>query len=173
MADEHKKTRLKSRLRREITNYLFIFAYLAVFFVAFEWYKRLILAQYDITYLHYGIMITKALVLAKIVMLGDAIGLGRKLEEKPLIYPTFYKTFIFSIWVALFTVLEHVVFGLFHDVSPSRSIDEFFKQGIDGLVANWIVVFTVFIPFFGFRELSRVLGEEKIVQLYIGSRNHK
>ena len=53
----------------------------------------------------------EALILAKVVMIGDVLRLGRRLEHKPLIYSTLLKTVVFTIFVAAFTLLEHVIQG--------------------------------------------------------------
>ena len=69
----------KSKAIHEMTEYYIIFMYLAVFFGLFTWYRRLILAEYQISYLHYGVGVIKALVLAKVIMIGRALRLGRQL----------------------------------------------------------------------------------------------
>ena len=50
-------------------------------------------------------------VLAKVIMVGDILRLGRGLEQKPLIVPTLHRTVVFSVWVGLFSVLEATVPG--------------------------------------------------------------
>jgi len=44
---------------------------------------------------NYGFAVIEALVLAKVIMIGEVARLGRGLERKPLIYPTLYKTVVF------------------------------------------------------------------------------
>jgi hypothetical protein len=39
------------------------------------------------------------LVLAKIIMIGHVLGLGWKLEEKPLIFPTVSNASAFGLWI--------------------------------------------------------------------------
>jgi hypothetical protein len=56
--------------------------------VACTWYRRLTLAEYRISYAHYGISLIAALVLAKIVMIGNIFGPGRKREDRPSAFPT-------------------------------------------------------------------------------------
>jgi hypothetical protein len=104
----------KQRIAREFIRYWINVAYLAVFFGAFAWYRRFVLAEYGITYLHYGSAIIEALILAKVVLVGDALGLSRGLKNKPLIYPTLHKTVVFSVFVGIFAIVEHVVEGLVH-----------------------------------------------------------
>ena len=53
--------------------------------------------------------------------------------------------------------------------SPEVSFD-FFGKGPHELLANSLVVFVAFIPFFGVKELGRVLGKEKIQELFFQQR---
>jgi len=39
--------------------------------------------------------VLEALVLAKVILIGDVLRLGRRFEDKPLIVPTLYKTVVF------------------------------------------------------------------------------
>jgi hypothetical protein len=158
----------KHKLADEIREYLLNFLYLAVFFGAFTWYRRLVLAEYHITYLHYGIAIIQSLVLAKVVMIGELVYLGRRFEDKPLIIPTLHKTVVFTIWVAVFAILEHTIDGLMHDNGLKQSFSRAFTAGKDELTARCLVVFLAFIPFFALKEVRRVLGEKKMRTLFMG-----
>ena len=82
---------------------------MAIFFGAFANYRRLLLAHYGISYEDYGIAVIKALVLAKVVLVAETLRLGRGYEEKPLIVPTLYKTFLFTVCVAVFDIAEGLV----------------------------------------------------------------
>jgi hypothetical protein len=102
----------------------------------------------------------------KVIMLGDILRLGRRLEKKPLIFHTLYKTVVFGAWVAFFGVLEHTVSGLLHGMGLMGGWDELMSKGRDELLARCLVTFFAFIPFFAFKELGRVLGEHKIRELF-------
>src|SRR6185503_15254340 len=108
------KTGRKQRIAQEMFEYWINFVYLAIFLAVFTWYRRLILAEYRITYLHYGTAVIEALIMAKVILLGDALRLGRNCEDKPLIVPALYKAVVFSSFVGLFAVLEHTISGLLH-----------------------------------------------------------
>src|SRR5690348_7543131 len=96
-------------LVHEMFEYLFNFAFLAVFLVAFAWYRRLILAAYHIQYLDYWAPLIEAAVLAKVIMIGDALRIGRSFQNKPLAVTTIYRTVVFVVLVVLFSFLEHIV----------------------------------------------------------------
>jgi hypothetical protein len=89
---DKKKKSLKEKIFHEMSEYWIIVGYLTLVFAAFTWYRRLVLAAHDITYTNYWVPVIEALILAKVVMIGDVLRLGRRLEQKPLIYPTLLNT---------------------------------------------------------------------------------
>jgi hypothetical protein len=164
---------LKEKFLHEMAEYWINVLYLCLMFGAFAWYRRLVLAAYHITYTHYFIAVIKALILAKVILIGDALRLGRGLEHKPLIYSTLFKTFLFTLFVGVFTILEDTTRGLVKGKGLAEALTEFFGKGTDELLANSLVVFASFIPFFALRELDRVLGEGKIWALFFKRRAHQ
>jgi len=166
-----KKTGWKQKLVHEMVEYWINFVYLALFFGVFIFYRRLIMAEYQISYQHYGIVVIKALVLAKVIMIGDVLRLGRRLEDKPLIFVTLYKTVVFTLWVLLFNVLEDAIKGLLHGIGLAGGFNELISKGTDELLAGCLVVFSAFIPFFAFKELGRLLGEGKISELFLRGKS--
>ncbi len=160
----------EEKIRRETVKYCINVIYLACFFGLFTWYRRLILAEYQISYVHYGFSLVEALILAKVVMLGDVVGLGRRLMDKPLIFRTLYGAVVFTLWVAVFVVFEHTVTGALRGKGLTAGLAEIVSVGKYELLARCLVTFFAFIPFFAFRELGRVLGEGKIGRLFFRKR---
>jgi hypothetical protein len=160
---DKKKGNWKKKIFHEVAEYWINVVYLTLMFAAFTQYRRFILAAYDITYTNYWVAVIKALILAKVIMIGDVLRLGLGLEQKPLIYPTLYKTVVFTLFVGVFTVVEHAIKGLWKGQGLAGGLADFLGHE---LVANCLVVFVAFIPFFGVKELGRVLGQEKIKALF-------
>ena len=67
----------KKKVVHELIEYWINFGYLAFFLVAFTWYRRLILAEYQVQYTNYWFPLIEAAVLAKVIMVGDLLRLGR------------------------------------------------------------------------------------------------
>ncbi len=168
---DKKKKSLKEKLFHEMVEYWINFCYLALVFAAFTQYRRFVLAAHDITYTNYGFAVIEALILAKVVMIGDALRLGRNLDQRPLIYSTLFRTVVFSLFVIGFSIIEHVVKGLWHGKGVAGGLDDFFGKGPHELLANSLVVFVAFFPFFAVKELERVLGVEKIRALFFRRRD--
>jgi len=167
---DKKKGSLKEKVVHEVVEYWINVGYLTLVFAAFTQYRRFLLAAHDITYTNYGFAVIEALVLAKVIMIGEAVRLGRGLEQKSLIYPTLYKTLVFTLFVGVFTIIENVIKVLWRGEGLTGGFVDFFGKGAYELLANSLVVFVAFIPFFGVKELGRVLGQDKIRALFFRSR---
>lgn len=156
----------KQKVVHEVVEYCLNFVYLAFFLVAFTWYRRLILAEYAIPYANYFVPLVEAAVLAKVIMLGDMMRLGRGLERTPLLIPTLYRTVVFSALVGVFSVLEHTVRGLLQGKGLTEGLAELASKGWYEVLAQCVVIFGAFVPFFAFKELEGVVGQDKLRQLF-------
>lgn len=167
MADtEHPVANLKEKARHEMIEYAINIAYLTLVFAAFTVHKRLVLATYDITYTNYWVALIEAVILGKVIMIGAIFRLGRGLEDRPLIFATVYKTVVFCVLCALFTVAENTVVGLWKGGGPGAGLQALAGKGYHELLANTLVVFVSLLPFFGFKELGRVFGHEKVREVF-------
>lgn len=156
----------KKKVVHELVEYWINFGYLAFFLVAFMWYRRLILAEYQVQYTNYWFPLIEAAVLAKVIMIGDLLRLGRRMENKPLIVSAVFRAVMFSVWVAIFNVLEETVRGLLHGQGITGGFEDILNRGWYELLSRCVVIFAAFIPFFSFKELERVLGQEKLRSLF-------
>ncbi len=171
MDDPKLKESWKQKAKREFVRYWINVFYLSVFFGLFAWYRRLILAHYEIEYLRYGVAIIEALILAKVVLVGDMLGLGRKLfRDKPLIFPTLCKAILFSVFVGLFSMAEETISGLLKGKGWSGWFIEIREQGMYEFLARCLMVLVAFIPYFAFKEISSLLGEGKLGKLFFRNK---
>ncbi|MBP1774600.1 MAG: conserved rane protein of unknown function [candidate division NC10 bacterium] len=151
---------------QEVIEYWINFAYLAFFLVAFTWYRRLILAAYHVQYTNYWFPLIEAAVLAKIIMIGDLLRLGRLKDQRPLIVVALYRTVVFTIWVGAFSLLEDTVRSLFHGRGVLGGVEAIAHRDWHEVLAGCVVAFVAFVPFFAFKEMGRLLGEEKFRTLF-------
>jgi len=164
--NETKSRKWEKIFVHEMFEYFFNFAFLAFFLVAFAWYRRLLLASYHIQYFGYWAPLIEAAVLAKVIMIGDILHIGGAFRNKPLAVTTIYRTIVFSVFVVLFSVLEHVVGALLHGKKVSEGIAELTATGWQGLLAWYVLIIVAFLPFFTVKEIERVFGEQKIRRIF-------
>jgi hypothetical protein len=167
MTKEHSKhAELKQKAKHELQDYVGISLYLAFFFCALATYSMLLLGKFHISYFTFGAALINALVVAKIIMIGEYARLGKRVEAKPLLISAVYKAFVFAVLVLAFHFLEETIRHLVHgppvEVAPHDvRVNEFLGCGL--------VVFCTFVPLFAFRELRRVLGEDTFRSLFFRS----
>jgi hypothetical protein len=111
-----------------------------------------------------------ALIVGKVVLIADNFSFVNKFPEKPLIYNTVWKTIIYIVAALAVRYLERliefakqyggIVVGNRHFWNE-MSWDKFL------LIQMWLSV--LFLIFCALRELIRVIGGEKVIQIFFGS----
>jgi hypothetical protein len=168
------KATLKQKARREFREFLIISFYLWVVLAAMLLYKGIVLsaehAASHITVWEKGFALLNALALGKVVLIARAFHLGEGYDDAPLLYPTLLKSGLFSVVLACFKILEEAAVGYFHHKTFQQSIGDLGGGTLQGILGLTLVLFVVLIPFFGYTELQRVLGEGKLQSFFFKSR---
>jgi hypothetical protein len=76
-----------------------------------------------------------------------------------LLYPILYKSFLFAIIFIVFNLVERVAIGLWNGRSIAESLPVIGDGSPLGIVIVGLIITTALVPFFAFRELSRVMGK--------------
>jgi len=171
MENQKVKTNWQRKLKNEFMEYWLNVAYMAVFFSVFILYRRMILEQYNIYLNDYFLGVVKALVFAKVIMIGAFLRIDKRFDSKPLVIPVLYKSLLFTILIALFDITEKIISGFIHTKSAAGAIEELLLSCNNIWYAGVMVVFFCFIPFFAFKEVSRVIGQDKIQNLFLKNRD--
>jgi hypothetical protein len=166
------KPTLKERAVEEFKRLLVIFLYLWLVFGLLSIHKSLVLSQHHLDTEEHAFAIINAFVFAKVLLVGEHFNLGTRFNQKPLIYPILYKCFVFSVVLIGFHVIESVGVGLWHGRTIVESLPPFLGWNPRGLLAVSVMCFVLLLPFFGFREIVRVIGRAKMRSLLFQSRKH-
>jgi hypothetical protein len=161
---------LKEKAIEELRMFWVIAIYLAVMFSAFTWYRRFILSESGISYFHYWSAVIQALILAKVILIGEAFGIGKRYEGSTLILSVLFKALIFGAFIAVFSLLEHLIEGLVHRESWDEIAYSLVSAGRGEILARTIMMIVTLIPFFAFWETDRVLGDHKLFDLFFRKR---
>ncbi len=148
----------KQKAKHEVVDFLVIALYLSFFFCSLVTYTMVTLRTHGITYFNYAFALINALIIAKIILLGELAHVGDRLDGRPLYQCVLYKAFVFDLLVFTFHFVEEFVKRLIHG-APFGTV----WHNIDypEMLSRMIVIFCAFLPLFAFRELRRVLGEER------------
>ena len=161
---------VKKKVREGIESYLIITAYLWVALGSFTIYRRLVLAETGISYLHYGIALVEAMIIAKVVLIGRVFGYGRRFEDAPLTWPVLYKAVMFALLVLGFAVVEHIVSAWYHAKGIQGVFESVAAVKLSEVGARVLLLTVTLVPFFAFWEVARVLGPDRMRALFTTRR---
>jgi hypothetical protein len=161
---------LKERALEEFKAYWVITVYLWLFLGSFTVYRRLILAETGVPYLHYGIALVEAMVIAKVVLIGRIFGFSQRFDHLPLIVPVIYKSLLFALLVMLFGLLEKTLDGLIHHEGLAGGLNRIAGVGPYEIGARTVMLTVAFVPFFAFSEIGRVLRSSELGALFFAQR---
>jgi len=163
----------KQSLLHEARGYLFIFLYLYACIATLTAYKFLTLREYGINFAPFGFAFAKALILTKFIQVGHMLGVGKRFDQKPLIYPTLYKAFIFFILLFVLSLAEEVIVGTWHGKTFTESALRVGGGTLPGVLAFSVVGFVFLLPYIALRQLNDVLGERRLFDLFFKSNAAK
>jgi hypothetical protein len=165
------KATIAKRVTDELKEFAVVALYLYVCFTAILYLKASILKAHNIEFAPFGFAAVKALICAKFVSLGHIFHVGERFKSLPLIWPTLYKSGAFLVFLIILNALEEIVVGLIHHRAVTESLAEFGGGTLDQLIATSIVGLLILIPFFAFRTLGELVGEQNLVRIFLYPRH--
>ena len=164
---------VRGRVIHELRELTIITGYLFVCFAAVLQLKASVLHAHEALLAPLGFAAVKAVICAKFMVLGSAFHIGGRVTRPPLIWPTLYRAFAFLILLIVLNVLEEAVVGLIHGRATRDTLTELAGGSWDQVIATSFVMFLILIPYFAFRALGDVIGEDTLVRLYFGPHEHR
>lgn len=152
---------------REIKQLLVIVLYLWVIFGIYVLCQTVIFAKEHVPFLSHGFALINALVLSKVLLVAEDMNFANRFSRGPLIYPVLFKAFAFALLLVAAHVGESALVGLWHGESFSKSIPPVGGGTLKGFICVVALMFVALIPFFAFREVGRVIGPERLWNLFI------
>ena len=165
------KRSLKERASEEFRRFLVIFLYLWVVFGLLSIHKSIVLSQHHLDTEEHAFAIINAFVFAKVLLVGEELKLGTRFGHRPLIYPILYKCLVFTVVLIFFHIVESVAVGVWHGQTIAESLPPFLGWNPKGLLAVGVMCFVLLLPFFGFREVARVIGRRELRALLLEPRD--
>jgi len=155
---------------QQLKEFLVIALYLWAVFGLLILFKSVVLAEQHIPFVYHGFAFFNALALAKVMLTARDLHLGDLFHEAPLIYPTLLKSALFAVVLACFKILEEAAVGLYRGKSFQQSISDLGGGTLNGILVLTLLLFAMLIPFVGYGELRRILGEGKLERLFFYPR---
>jgi hypothetical protein len=166
-AESGGKKSLKERAVRELERYAIITVYLWLLIALLSLHKQAV-QGHGISLWLQGFAIVNALVLGKVILIGQALEVGKGLERRALVWVVLGKSLVFVILLVAFHVAEEAIRTWFES-KPLSDAFAGFGGTLAGLLTYAGIFFIALIPFFAFQEASRILGSDALWGLYFRS----
>jgi hypothetical protein len=117
--------------------------------------KTAILHTEDIAFTPWGIAVVKAVMLAKFMLLGNAMKLGERATARPLIWPTLEKAFALLVLLTIVTATRRRPVPPLVDRCLARTL---WISGpwLQETIAGFIIMLLMLIPYSAFMVLNQV-----------------
>lgn len=161
-AAESRRKQIMKFARHEFIAYIGIAAYLIVWFSALMFYKSTVLKGAGVDLAPFGIAaVIKSLILAKFILLLETVRLGeRRGKSAVLIVQIALRALIFTVALAIMTIIEEIVVGYFHGHGAKESLGGMMAATSPSQVlATAILMFLVLVPYLAFRRIALEVGE--------------
>ena len=153
----------KERVLQEVKNLAAVLVYLWVFLTMFELHEGIVLSRHNIPYNYAeGLVfaLVNAWILAKFVVIGEGLGIGRRWHSKPLWQSILVKSAVFGIILMGCHLAEKALSRMWRAKSFAAGVPVWSVNAVtDGLTLT-LIIFIVLIPFFTAREFRRILGKD-------------
>jgi len=159
------KPKLKERAVHQLKEFLAMFIYLWVLLTLLVINQSIVVAQE--AYQAHFFAFVNALILAKVLLIGEDLHFGNRFRDKPLLYSIFYKCFVFTIFFIGVHILERVIVGVWSGRTIAQSFPDIGGGSLKRILSMGANLFVALIPFFAFREISRVIGSRELWSLLL------
>jgi hypothetical protein len=166
-ANAHSKPPLSYRLKEELFKYALVSGYLFISFSMLLLFKATTAdGQQDV--LPFGIALVKSLVLAKFLLIGDALKAGGRAGARPLLPRVAWKSLAFLGVLLVFTAIEELVVGYFHHKRAADVVHEVLSRSWLENLAPVLVMLLILVPLVCISEIYKDLGAEQFRKLWLG-----
>jgi hypothetical protein len=171
--EESKPHGLVAKFKHEFQEMLLISAFFGLFFFSFATYKMYLLHQFRSAQFVYVTALLNTLVLAKVILLGGFVRMGKRMEHKPLLIGSLYKAAFFALLIAAFHWTEEFVKDVFRQGSFVDALHETLQATSWPLLGLAVISFCLLIPFFALWEIRRIMGDKQFTALFVGKTRPK
>lgn len=153
----------KQIIVHEVEEIAEVFVILLLFSMLLMTYRMMVLDAFHSKLFLYTMAFVNAAIVAKVIVIGEHVRVGKGAEDKPLICLVLYKALLFGLLLTAFELVEGAVKESIHGHDPFTEL-----MGVHGLefMTRSVVFFLLFVLFFAFREALRVSGNRKAFDLF-------
>jgi hypothetical protein len=160
MSGGSRSAQIKAKVKHEFQTYLWLSAYLYVVFAAIIIYKDALMTDAGIGFAPWGIAIVKALVLAKFLMVAEALIVRENKRPRPFPTAVAHRAILLALTLIVMTLLEEWIVGMFHGRPLAATLNEIFGTRWREFLASCLLVTMALVPYVGLRRVQESLDDD-------------
>ena len=164
MSDGHGR---REKLQHELREYALVSAYLFVCFSAVLFYGAAVRGGPGPGLDVLGLAAGKALILGKFTLIGEAAGIGTRLQSGTLAGHILRKLLLLFLLLMVLTVVEELIVGWIHGRPWTATLVRFESRSLTELIASCLLLLLVLAPYVLWTEVSRALGPGVLRRLLV------
>ena len=161
---------IKQKVKHEFQEWMVMFVYLWVMFGLFALHQSIIMAEQHLHVRLQGFAIVNALILSKVMLVAEEMHLAQGGQHSRPIMTILTKSLAFALLFIVFHIVESIIVGVVSGKTIAASFPELAGGHLQGIVSLGIIMSVSLVPFFAFREVSRELGEGRLLRLLMERR---
>jgi hypothetical protein len=169
MAPEAPPLTHRQRLVHEVQAYAAIALYLFICLGALLLYKSAVMEAHGLGHVPFGLAAVKALILAKFILIAQGLRLGERHHGRAPIVNVLYKSLVFLAMLIVLSLVEEMLAGAIHGRTLAQSLAGIADGNWLELLAASLLMWLILLPYFGYAEVSRALGEGGLRRLLLGT----
>jgi hypothetical protein len=91
-------------------------------------------------------------------------------KSRPLAWPTLYQSSLTLVLLIVLTTLEEILVGALHHRTIKESLTHVAGDRLEIVLATFLIMFLILVPYFAFRNLAEVLGPGVLPRLFFTDR---
>lgn len=156
------------KLKNEIRTLLLLTIYFIIWIGVLVILKKLILAEYDIQFKGWSMVLVGALILSKVVSILEHVSLGSWVKKQPAYVDVILRTILYSVGVFIVLVLEKGLEGRHEHGGFISSVSYGFDESnIYHIYANTICITGALLVYNILSVIRSHLGEGNLLQIFL------
>lgn len=165
------KPSAKERVKHELRSYFAITIYIWAVLGLLRLHESIIADSYNLDLKTHGWLIITALVLGKVVLISEALHLGKRISKAVPAIVILIKSLLFALAILLFHVLEHVIVAYLNGEKISQHLPPLTDANIKRSLATTGLATLALMPYFLVKEIERATGMRDLLLLAIGLKS--
>lgn len=161
-------TDLKTRAKHELHSYLIITVYVWAVLMMLRLHESMIAAHFHIDLKSHGLLIVQALVLGKVILIGEALHLGERVARALPFSVTLVKCVFFAAAVIAFQALEHVLTAWWEGHQIAGGLPPELGGNLTRLATFSALLVLAFMPYFLIKEIEKRTQTKDLLLLAVG-----